>query len=132
MEIKGIEHIAINVHDGELSKDFYGRILSFQQLETVDHGDCEITYFSLPNGARLEMFNYDGKNNSPIHHDKDTGLRHLAFTVMDVAAQEAILRSQGVEITLPTCDLPNLKARVLLFKDPNGITIEFCEKLQQG
>ena len=27
------------------------------------------------------------------------------------------------------CDLPNLGARVLLFLDPNGVTLEFCEKL---
>jgi hypothetical protein len=39
------------------------------------------------------------------------------------------LREAGVEITLSTCDLPNLGARVLLFLDPNGVTIEFCEKL---
>ena len=40
-------------------------------------------------------------------------------------------RAEGVEITLPTCDLPNLGARVLLFLDPNGVTLEFCEKLSR-
>ncbi len=129
LDITGIEHIAINIRDGKKSRDFYNRILGFPQLKTVDHGDCEITYFSLPNGARLEMFDYHGSNRSPEHHDKDAGLRHLAFQVTDVAAHEALLRSQGIEITLPTCDLPDLNARVLLFKDPNGITIEFCEDL---
>jgi catechol 2,3-dioxygenase-like lactoylglutathione lyase family enzyme len=49
--------------------------------------------------------------------------------VEDVAVHEQLLRAEGVEITLPTCDLPNLGARVLLFLDPNGVTIEFCEKL---
>jgi len=49
--------------------------------------------------------------------------------VEDVAAHEKQLRLAGVEITLPTCDLPNLGVRVLLFLDPNGVTLEFCEKI---
>lgn len=129
MDISGIDHIAINICDSEKSKDFYSRILGFPQLETVDHGDCEITYFSLPNGTRLEMFDYHGKNRSPEHRNRDSGKRHLAFKEREVAAHEVLLRSQGVEITLPTCDLPDLNARVLLFRDPNDITIEFCEDL---
>jgi hypothetical protein len=39
------------------------------------------------------------------------------------------LKAEGVPVTLSTCDLPNLNARVLLFLDPNGVTLEFCEKL---
>ena len=61
--------------------------------------------------------------------EDDSGLRHVAFQVEDVAAHEKFLRAEGVEITLSTCDLPNLGARVLLFLDPNGVTIEFCENL---
>jgi len=49
--------------------------------------------------------------------------------VEGVAEHEKRLRAEGVEITLPTCDLSNLGARVLLFLDPNGVTLEFCEKL---
>jgi len=49
--------------------------------------------------------------------------------VEDAAAHERHLRALGVEITLPTCELPELGVRVLLFLDPNGVTLEFCEKL---
>jgi catechol 2,3-dioxygenase-like lactoylglutathione lyase family enzyme len=129
VEITGIEHIAINARDGEKTKDFYSRIMGFPQLETIDRGDCEITYFALPNGSRLEMFDYYGKNHSLDRQETDSGLRHLAFKVKDVASHEAQLKALGVEITLSTCDLPELNARVLLFKDPNGITIKFCENL---
>ncbi|MHC1784208.1 MAG: VOC family protein [Anaerolineaceae bacterium] len=58
-----------------------------------------------------------------------SALRHLALQVEDVAAHEKLLRDAGIEITLPTCDLPNLGVRVCLFLDPNGVTLEFCEKL---
>jgi glyoxylase I family protein len=129
LKIINIDHIAINVVDYEKSKDFYGRILGFKQLQMVDCGDFDITYFSLPNGSRLELFDYHGKNPNNLRIDYEAGLRHLAFHVEDVAAYEKLLRAEGVEITLSTCDLPNLGARVLLFLDPNSVTLEFCEKI---
>ncbi len=129
MDITAIDHVSINCLDAQKSYDFYSRILGFKRLQTVDCGDFDITYFQLPGGARLELFDYRGKNRSPEMLESDRGYRHLAFQVRDVAAHERELRAAGVEITLPTCDLPDLGARVLLFLDPNGVTIEFCEKL---
>jgi len=129
LKIQSINHISINVIDFEKSKDFYGRILGFEQLQTVDCGEFDITYFALPNCARLELFDYHGKSTSQPREDSEVGLRHLAFQVEDVAAHEKILIKEGVKITLSTCDLPNLEARVLLFLDPNGVTLEFCEKI---
>ena len=128
LNIGHIDHIAINCTDFDRSLDFYGLILGLKQLQTVDCGDFDITYFALPNGSRLELFDYHGRNRTVSRADDDSGLRHVAFQVEDVAAHEKLLRAAGVEITLPTCDLPNLGARVMLFLDPNGVTIEFCEK----
>jgi catechol 2,3-dioxygenase-like lactoylglutathione lyase family enzyme len=129
LKIGKIEHIAINCTDIQKSLDFYGRILGFKHLQTIDCGDYDILYFALPGGARLELFDYRGKNRNPSRKESDNGLRHLAFQVEDVAAHEALLKAEGVPVTLSTCDLPNLNARVLLFLDPNGVTLEFCEKL---
>jgi len=129
LKIKGIDHIAINVKDIEKSRDFYGRILELEHLEFVDKGTFSIEYYALPNGARLELFDYDGKSVEYEKKDSDVGLRHLAFIVEDVKAHEAMLLAEGVKITLPCCDLPDLHVRVCLFQDPNGITLEFCEKL---
>lgn len=129
MDIQRIDHISINVVDFERSVDFYGRILGFERLQTVDSGAYNITYFELPGGARLELFDYHGTNPVVSHEESESGLRHLAFAVRDVAAHEKRLRESGVQITLSTTDLPALAARVLLFLDPNGVTLEFCEKL---
>jgi glyoxylase I family protein len=129
MKIKGIEHVSINTIDYEKSRDFYGRVLGFQQHQTVASGDFDITYFELPGGTRLELFDYHGKNPVVNRDESESGLRHLAFAVGDVAAHEQLLRKAGVEITLPTTDLPDLGVRVLLFLDPNGVTLEFCEPL---
>ncbi len=129
MTLNKIDHIAINVRDIRKSIDFYSRILGLEQLQTVDCGEFDITYFALPDGSRLELFDYHGRNQAASQRESDVGLRHLAFQVEDVAMHEKALRLAGVEITLPTCELPNLGARVLLFLDPNGVTLEFCEKL---
>lgn len=129
LKIIKIEHFSINLKDKAKSFDFYGRVLGFKQQQTVDCGDFDITYFELPGGSRLELFDYHGKNENQLHTESEVGLRHLAFQVEDVASHEKTLRAEGVEITLPTCDLPNLGVRVLLFLDPNGVTLEFCEKL---
>jgi lactoylglutathione lyase len=129
LKITGIDHVSINLIDLRKSLDFYGRILGLRQMETVDCGEFDITYFALPDGARLELFDYHGKNRSLAREESEVGLRHIAFQVKDVAAHEQMLRAEAVQITLPTCDLPNLGARVMLFLDPNGVTLEFCEKL---
>lgn len=129
MNIKKINHVSINVSDMAKSLDFYGRILGLKQQQTVDCGEFDITYFALPDGSRLELFDYHGKNSGQPRPESEVGLRHLAFEVEDVAAHETYLRKEGVKITLETCDLPNLGARVLLFLDPNGVTLEFCEML---
>jgi glyoxylase I family protein len=129
LNIEKVEHIAINVRDIERSRDFYGRILGFKPLESVDCGECVIHYFQVPDGSRMELFQYKAPQDNPPRRESDGGLRHLAFRVVDVAAHEQVLRAEGITITLPTCDLPNLSARVLLFLDPDGVTLEFCEKL---
>ncbi|PWB56612.1 MAG: hypothetical protein C3F13_00625 [Anaerolineales bacterium] len=129
MKIKQIDHVSINVTDIQKSLDYYGRILGLTQQQTVDMGEFTITYFALPGGSRLELFDYHGKNPANPRAEDEVGLRHIAFQVEDVAAHEARLRSDGVQITLPTCALPDLGMRVLLFLDPNGVTLEFCEKL---
>ena len=129
MKIRKIDHIAINVIDFAKSVHFYTHILGLKQLQTVDCGEFDITYFALPDGSRLELFDYHGKNKAYARAESGVGLRHIAFQVDDVAAHEKRLKAEGVEITLPTSDLPNLNARVLLFLDPNGVTLEFCEKI---
>jgi catechol 2,3-dioxygenase-like lactoylglutathione lyase family enzyme len=129
VNLAGIDHVSINVADAQESYDFYGRILGLRRVETVDCGEFDITYFGLPNGGRLELFYYHGRNAGAPPAESDVGLRHIAFEVRDIAAHEQQLRAAGVEITLPTCELPNLGVRVLLFLDPNGVTLEFCEQL---
>jgi lactoylglutathione lyase len=128
-KILGIEHVSINVADMTASVDFYERTLGFQRLQSVPERGFTIVYFALPDGRRLELFDYRGHNPRPERGETDVGLRHLAFQVDGVAAAERELRAKGVPFVLPTTELPELGVRVLLFQDPNGVTLEFCERL---
>jgi len=129
MQILGLEHVSINVADMDASVEFYQHTLGFERLQTVPENGFAITHFALPGGRRLELFDYRGANPRPTHGESDVGLRHLAFEVEGVAAAERELRGRRVPIVLPTTELPELGVRVLLFEDPNGVTLELCERL---
>ena len=94
LKIRRIDHVSINVTDAARSYAFYGRILGLKQLQTVDCGEFDITYFALPDGGRLELFDYHGKNAPHHREESDAGLRHLAFEVEDVATHEKLLEGR--------------------------------------
>ena len=130
MKVRGIDHVSINVRDMEASAKFYAGVLGFRRLQTVPmDGGFSITYFEIPGGGRMELFDYAGANRAVQREESEVGLRHLAFSVDDVAAAENMLRGKGVTIVLPATDLPTLGAKVLLFLDPNGVTLEFCQPI---
>ena len=70
LKISKIDHVSINVTDIKKSLDFYSRVLGLKQQQTVDCGDFDITYFALPDGSRLELFDYHGKNRNNPHEDE--------------------------------------------------------------
>jgi len=130
MKVKGIDHVSLNVKDIRASTQFYGKVLGFRQLETVPFDGFSLVYFQIPGGGRLELFDYGGKNPAGGRDETEAGLRHLAFEVDDVDEAERSLRAQGVKITLAATDLPTLGSRAILFLDPNGVTLECCQKLK--
>ena len=132
MKIRRVDHISINTADIGASIEFYGGILGFRQRETVPFDEFSLVYFEIPGGARLELFDYAGKNPRAAREESEAGLRHLAFAVEDVDEAERYLRSRGVTVTLSATDLPSLGARVVLFLDPNGVTLELCQELKRS
>jgi catechol 2,3-dioxygenase-like lactoylglutathione lyase family enzyme len=130
INIKRVDHVSINAKDFEASAKFYSDLMGFKRMETVDLGDFSITYFAIPGGTRLELFDYRGINPDRERLEDEVGLRHLAFEVEDVAAHETLLRQKGVPITLPTIDLSVLGVRVCLFTDPAGTVLEICEPIR--
>ena len=131
MTVVGINHITINTRDIRASSDFYGRILGWKQMETVPFDGFSLVYFQIPGGGRMELFDYGGKNPVSSREEAEAGLRHIAFTVDDVDAAEKMLRAKGVNVTMTATDLPSLNSRAILFLDPSGVTLEFCQPMKK-
>ncbi len=131
MDIRGIDHIAINTLDYGATIHLYRDILGFKELNTVEKGDFCSTYLAVPGGARLEIFDNRGKTIPVAYDELQSGVRHIAFRVKDVKKHEELLRGHGIDMLLSCTELPEFDARVILFYDPNGIVVEFCEKLSE-
>ena len=129
MKVKGIDHVSINAKDMKASTDFYGEVLGFRQMETVPFDGFSIVYFEVPGGGRLELFDYGGKNPRTAREENEVGLRHLAFSVEDVDEEEKAPEERGGDDHAADNGPPVAGRRVLLFLDPNGVTLEFCERL---
>jgi catechol 2,3-dioxygenase-like lactoylglutathione lyase family enzyme len=84
MRIQSIDHVAINVKDFDASIDFYEGVLGFRKLQTVPMEGFAITYFHIPGGGRMELFDYGGASKCGHREKSEVGLRHLAFAVDDV------------------------------------------------
>lgn len=127
MKIKKIDHISLNISNIKESTYFYGNILGFKPLGTIPNGDNDITYFDIGDGSRIELF--DNHMDLTSAYDKQIGYVHAAFQVDDVDEWAEYLKKHKVKITLEPCDLIHLNARVCLFVDPDGNTIEICYPL---
>jgi len=129
MNILGFNHIGINVKNYEESFHFYKNILKLKLQKKVKMSDCTITYFLLDNGQRIELFDYYGNNKSIQIEDSTVGYRHIALEVDNIEQWENYLKENNVFIVLPPTVIEELGVKVLLFKDPNDVILEFCKPL---
>ena len=129
MRIMSFNHIGINVKEIEASLSFYCELLGLEIQKSVKMDDCTITYLLLPNGNRIELFDYYGRNKDIDLQESQVGYRHIAIEVDSVDEWEAHLRRNNVPIIYGSIDIADLGVRVLLFEDPSGVVIEFCETI---
>lgn len=124
-----LNHVTINVTDMEKSEWFYGEILGLPKVPSVDMGDHELHYYSIGEGALLELIEYHEETGEAHLPVKTTGiLRHIAFSCDDVDALAAKLKEAGIRITSEPAYIDNLKFRNILVVDPNGIELEFVQR----
>ena len=128
MKIKGIDHLAINVRDMEKTVFFYGKLLNFRQLESVDMGNHKLTFFEIPGGGKLEFVEYYFKTPDVSFSSMEKGTaRHLAFEVDDIFALERKLAEAGYPFHTPVSHVEQLGFSGGLTKDPNGFELEFLQ-----
>jgi len=123
MTFSGVAHISLTVTDLERSKDWYAKLLGWEEVMAGESGGVQFSVGLLPGGQQLALrqhFNGTGDRFDP----RRTGLDHLSLGVVspgELAQWERRFVDLGVSYT-PTQDMPY--GHVLNFKDPDGIALE--------
>ena len=129
MKINGIDHIAIYTVDIGESETFYKQVLGLEVERRIPNGDNTLVYLRLNETSAIELFDHQKPIAYKEHSDSASGTAHIALAVSGIAEWNAHLIKHNVEFTLPLCRLEHLGKNVLLFKDPNGVVIEFSEDI---
>ena len=128
LNLQGIHHAAIICSDYAVSKDFYTRILGLRVLAENYRAERD-SYkldLALPDGAQIDLFSFPNPPPRPTRPEA-CGLRHLAFSVIDVTQCKAWLEAQGVAVEDIRVD-EYTGRRFVFFADPDGLPLELYER----
>ena len=119
----GVSHVSFSVTDLDRAKQWYARVLGWQQVMAGDDGITPFAVGIAPGGFMIGLRQHPDGSADPFD-PRRTGLDHVAFAVGDreeLARWEQRLAELGV--TYSACvDAPH--GHVLSFKDPDGIALE--------
>jgi glyoxylase I family protein len=127
MELKKIHHVAIICSNYEKSKDFYINVLGLKMISEVFREDRNSFKLDLAvgNHCQIELFSFPESPERPSYPEA-AGLRHIAFSVEELAAAVDDLLSKGVEVEPIRVD-PITQKKFTFFADPDGLPIELYE-----
>lgn len=126
LSISGFHHIAIIASDYARSKAFYVETLGATIIEETYRAARDSWKLDLKLGtSQIELFSFPDAPARPSYPEAQ-GLRHLAFTVPDVAAAKQALETAGVTVEEIRIDSLTGK-RFTFFADPDGLPLELYE-----
>ncbi|EIE50416.1 hypothetical protein AL036_04495 [Salipiger aestuarii] len=125
--LQAFHHVAIICSDYPRSRAFYVDILGLRVIAETLRAERDSWKLDLeiPGGGQIELFSFPTPPARPSRPEA-RGLRHLAFTVHDVAAIKARLQSRGVAVEDIRTDALTGK-RFTFFADPDGLPLELYE-----
>lgn len=125
--LNSVHHIAIIAGDYERSKKFYTETLGLHIIAEVYREERNSWKLDLAlNGQYIiELFSFPGAPARPSRPEA-IGLRHLAFSVIDLDQEVASLTSKGVSCEAIRTD-PYTGKRFTFFSDPDGLPLELYE-----
>lgn len=121
-------HVAIRVSNIDKALEFYSKGLGFEEAFKIqnDDGSLRIVYVHISNGQYLELC-LGGEGKKPEFDDKkDVGVRHVSFTVDDLAKFKKEAEGRGVVFDSDILDTRDHNKNVWLF-DPDGNKLEIVE-----
>jgi catechol 2,3-dioxygenase-like lactoylglutathione lyase family enzyme len=139
MSHKGFSHIGLSTRDLDKTRDFYEQILGFKAvrcdiIKIVEGGQIRHVFFDTGRDQLLAFMESQDVPGIPADYDAgiNDGLNvpgsfyHFAFEAGSLDALEAKrqeLTAKGVPVT----DIVDHEwAKSIYFKDPNGISLEYC------
>lgn len=125
--LHAIHHAAIICSDYARSKAFYTETLGLEVLHEVHRSERQSWKLdlALPSGGQIELFSFPKPPERPTRPEAQ-GLRHLAFTVSNVAEAKAALEAKGVTVEPIRVD-PYTGRSFTFFQDPDGLPLELYE-----
>ena len=127
LTLRQIHHIAVIGSDYQASKRFYCDILGFTLVEEFyrEERDSWKADLALNGQYTLELFSFPTPPARPSRPEA-CGLRHLAFSVDDIAQSVAALELAGVGCESVRVD-PYTGKQFTFFSDPDGLPLELYE-----
>jgi len=139
MTHRGISHIGLSTLDLHKTRSFYEGVLGFKPVDDVtikieEGGYLRHLFFDVGGGQRIGFLEPNGVPNIPAKYDAgiNRGLGvppafyHFAFEAGSptaLAQKREELRGKGVATT----DIVDHgSAQSIYFKDPNGLSLEYC------
>lgn len=128
MQLKRIHHVAIICSDYAVSKAFYVDVLGLRIV--AEHYRAERQSWkldlALPSGEQIELLSFPSPPPRPTRPEAQ-GLRHLAFSVDNVADCKAWLEDRGIAVEPVRVD-EYTGRRFTFLADPDGLPIELYEQ----
>ena len=139
MNHHGFSHIGLSTLDLDKTRRFYEEILQFEAVvaDTIrikEGGYLRHIFFDVGHGQLIAFLEPRDVSGVPENYDAGingglgvpAGFYHFAFeagSAADLTAKRDQLRGKGVEVT----DVVDHGwAQSIYFKDPNGISLEYC------
>jgi len=127
LQLTAIHHIAIIASDYQRSKAFYCDVLGFRLMGEY-YREARGSWkgdLALQDRYTIELFSFP-EPPARVSHPEACGLRHLAFTVPDVATAVATLADKG--ITCEPIRIDELTGKqCTFFADPDGLPLELYQ-----
>ncbi len=124
---KAVHHIAIICSDYQKSKHFYTKVLGFEVIREVYRKE-RASYkldLALNGNFIIELFSFS-KPPERVSRPEANGLRHLAFSVENIALAIKNLNQQNIKTEPIRIDEFTGK-RFTFFEDPDRLPLEIYE-----